>query len=163
MPGERDKDWRGINVRRNRRYEHVVETLCTRKTESTQKPIFEFNKDLMVFAAMVGYSVNVKEEVSDDSIQIVLQTYATDEKDGYIYLLGLLEKRDVNDLRDANLTNSVGIFEEYCNGGLGIIDRWLSENPQDLDGVDTLSEKILEELSAIDRDDDEPVELAPNF
>ena len=142
-----ERDWRGINVCRNREYEHVVELLCTRKTASSGRPLFEFNKDLMVFAAMVGFTHNKKKSISKDAIQIVLGTYASDEKDGYIYLLALLESKDITILKDERLDDCIKIFESYCNGGLSIIDTWLSENPHDFEGTTTLVDQINQELS----------------
>lgn len=146
MAEQRERDWRGLNVRRNRKYEHLVEKLCTRQGPSATPPIFEFNKDLMVFAAMLGYSQGKKESLENESIQIVLGTYASDEKDGYIYLLALLEQQRLDCLRDENLNDSISVFEEYCNGGLSIIDQWMSENPQDLEGTDTLINHIMLQL-----------------
>ncbi len=163
MSEQQKRDWRGINVRRNRKYEHLVDLFCTRRSEVTGRPIFEFIKDLMVFAAMVGYTSSKKEPVFESSIQIILGTYASDEKDGYIYLLGLLESQDVYSLKDESLINCIKVFEEYCNGGLSTIDDWLSENPQDLEGTSTLVDKIVEELSKLKKDDEAFSSITPKF
>lgn len=147
MSEERLPDWRNINVRRNRKYEAVVDRLCSRRSEYTSKPIFEFNKDLMVFAAVLGFSKGRREELEPDSIQITLQTYASDEKDGFIYLLSLVETKDVSCLKDENLSSAVKIFEQYCNGGLALICDWLEDNPGDIEGVDTLISHLSDELA----------------
>lgn len=143
---ETRKDWRTMNVMRNRKYEGLVERLCTRKSVFSKRPIFEYNKDLMVFAAIVGYSKLKEEDLLPNPIQITLGTYATDDKDGFIYLLALLNTREPHCLKDENLDASVKIFEKYCNGGLSLIEQWLNDKPADIEGVDTLIERIFDEL-----------------
>ncbi|MBH3456452.1 hypothetical protein I5Q41_17360 [Pseudomonas monteilii] len=140
-------DTTGVQIKRNRKYEGVVDKLCGRKNPYTGKPLFNYNKDLMVFAAMVGYTHGVKEELEPEGIQIVLHTYATDEKDGFIYLIALLEKQEAICLKDDNIVDSVKYFELYCNGGLSIIKQWLDDNPGDADALDTLMDKAFERIT----------------
>lgn len=147
MSEKRSRDWRNINVRRNRQHEPIVEKLCARNEEYSGKPIFEFNKDLMVFAAVLGYAEGRSEELGSDSIQITLGTYASDEKDGFIYLLALLDEEDAACLKDEKLSESIKTFERYCNGGLGLISEWLQENPADIGGVDTIVSRMLQQIN----------------
>lgn len=154
MSEVKEREWRNINVRRNRKYETLVERLCSRKSSYSNRPVFEFNKDLMVFAAVLGYERSMKENLDSDSIQITLGTYASDEKDGYIYLLALLESQKAESLKDVNLDASVKSFEKYCNGGLSIIQSWMDDNPGDIEGVDTLVDRIFDQLSLSSNDDD---------
>ncbi len=164
MSEERKRDWRNINVRRNRKYESVVDKLCTRKGQHSKRPIFEFNKDLMVFAAVLGYSKSVQEELESDSIQITLGTYASDEKDGFIYLIGLLENKSVDCLKDKNIAGAVVTFEQYCNGGLSLINTWLEDNAGDIERVDTLVEKLFDDLvSSHEGIDDDPRNRVVDF
>ena len=139
-------DTGNTQIRRNRKYEPIVDRLCNRKCSYSNKPIFQYNKDLMVFAAMVGYSNEVSEDLEPDSIQIVLSTYASDEKDGFIYLIALLEEKNALVLKDSNTLEAVKYFEKYCNGGLSIIKNWLDNSPGDSEGVDTLAEKIYSQI-----------------
>ena len=139
-------DTGNTQVRRNRKYESIVERLCNRKCAYSKRPIFQYNKDLMVFAAMVGYTMEITEELEPDSIQIVLSTYASDEKDGFIYLIALLKEKTATVLKDDKIAESVKYFEKYCNGGLSVIQEWLEENPGDSEGVDTLADKIYEQI-----------------
>lgn len=141
-------DLKDANVRRNRKYESLVDQLCHRKYEYSGKSLFPYIKDLMVFAAMVGYTHGVKEDVDSDGIQITLGTYSTDEQDGYIYLIALLEKKDAVILKNENINDAVKHFELYCNGGLSIIEGWLKANPGDAQGIDTLADKIYEQIIA---------------
>jgi len=151
-------EWRNLNVRRNRKYMHLQERLCSAKNRFTRKPLFEFNKDLMVFAAVLGYQFGLKEAIESDSVPITLGIYASDEKDGFIYLLGLLATKETGILKDERLSDCIKIFEEYCNGGLKYLDSLLKENVQDTEGVDTLSDLIIEQLkkSVPDTEDNLP-------
>lgn len=136
-----DRKWLGINVNRDRKHEPLVEKLT-----QGDHVIFTHNKDLMVFAAMVGYSEKKFEPVGSDKIQITLGTYANTQQDTFIYLLALLKNRDATCLKTENLNDAVKVFEGYCNAGLTIIQSWLDENPGDPSGIETLEKKIIEKV-----------------
>jgi dnd system-associated protein 4 len=91
-------NWRTIGVKRERKHDALIARLTLEN-----KSIFQYLKDMMVFAAMIGYSQGERRELSGETIDIILETYATDEKDGFIYLLGLLELKDGQVLKDQNL------------------------------------------------------------
>ncbi|MFC3202462.1 hypothetical protein ACFOEW_11610 [Alteromonas oceani] len=133
------KNWRDIQVYRDRKHEPLVEKLT-----QGDHVIFNHNKDLMVFAAMVGYSNNKFEAVGSDKIQITLGTYFNTQQDTFIYLLALLKKQDAACLKLENLNDAVKVFEGYCNSGLSIISSWMDENPGDPTGIETLEKKIIE-------------------
>ena len=132
--------WKKLSVKRDRAHEPLVEKLCTDKDGN--KPVFVYLKDLMVFASMVGYSKGKRSPLSGDGVSIILETYATDQKDAFIYLLALMTEKNGACLKDENLPASIKIFEEYCNAGLEEIQLWLDENPGDHAGIDTLADKI---------------------
>ena len=140
-------NWRNLNVNRDRKYEHIVQKLV----EDRDSGIFNFNKDLMVFAAMVGHCFNKKVSLSSDKIPITLGTYSSTEDDGFIYLLALMENRNAKCLKDQNIQESIKIFEEYCNGGLDLINDWFQSNPADLMKIETLEKKILDQMYRNDK------------
>lgn len=144
MSGINRKDWRGLNVYRDRRHENLIKTLV----EDKDTAIFTYNKDLMVFAAMIGYSYNKKLALSDDKISISLGTYYNSEDDGFIYLLALMENKNATCLKDPNLASSIRIFEEYSNGGLDLIQDWFRSNPTDISRVETIETKIWEYIKS---------------
>ncbi|AXR98923.1 DNA phosphorothioation-associated protein 4 [Moraxella bovoculi] len=137
-----NENWRNIQINRDRKHENLVHHLV----ENPNTAIFNFNKDLMVFAAMLGYHYGIKRPLSSDTIQIVLQTYHSTEDDGYIYLLALLENKNATCLKNENLIESKKIFEEYCNGGLELLQDWFDSNPADVEKVDTLQQKVEEHI-----------------
>lgn len=135
-------DWRGLNVNRDRKHENLIKTLV----ENKDTAIFRFNKDLMVFAAMIGHAANKRLALSSDRIPITLGTYHSTEDDGFIYLLALMENKNATCLKDPNLAASIKIFEEYCNGGLDLIQDWFRSNPTDSSRVETIENKLWEYL-----------------
>lgn len=138
----KNNSWRNLNVNRDRKHENLVKHLV----DNPETSIFNYNKDLMVFAAMLGYNFCIRKPLSTDAIQIVLQTYHNTEDDGYIYLLALLENKNATCLKNENLADSIKIFEEYCNGGLELLQDWFASNPADLNKIDTLHRKVSEHL-----------------
>lgn len=163
--GNIDKQaWKKLAVKRDRKNEPLIEKLCVDKDGT--KPVFTFIKDLMVFASMVGYSKNRRKPLGADAISIILETYASDQKDAFIYLLALMTERNGTCLKDENLTNSIKIYEEYCNAGLEEIQLWLDENPGDPAGIDTLASKIFEQVIANEKSQntvDNPEDINPDF
>jgi dnd system-associated protein 4 len=156
--------WKKFSVKRDRKHEPLVDMLCSAKTGN--KSIFNYNKDLMVFAAMVGYSKGKRKPLSSDGISIILETYASDQKDAFIYLIILITERDGASLKDENLQSSIKIFEEYCNAGLEEIQLWLDESPGDYEGIDTLVQKIYEQVIDNERQTvvtDNPEDIEPDF
>lgn len=135
-------EWRGLNVNRERRHENLISSLV----EDPSTSIFQYNKDLMIFAAMIGYAYNKRLPLSGDKIPITLGTYYNTEQDGFIYLIALMENKNATCLKDPNLSASIKIFEEYCNGGLDIIQDWFRSNPTDISRVETLDSKIWEHM-----------------
>ncbi len=135
--------WKKLLVRRDRKHEPLVDKLCNNK-EGT-KPVFTYIKDLMLFASMVGYSKNKRLAVGPENISIILETYASDQKDAFIYLLALITEKNGTILKDEQLPSAIKIFEEYSNAGLEEIQLWLDENPADHDAVDTIIDKIYEQ------------------
>jgi len=143
--GNLDKQaWKKLAVKRDRTNEPLVEKLCSDKDGN--KPVFTYIKDLMVFASMVGYSKGRRKPLGSDGVSIILETYASDQKDAFIYLLALMTEKNGSSLKDESLPASIKIFEEYCNAGLEEIQLWLDENPGDNAGIDTLANKIFEQV-----------------
>lgn len=102
MMGRNNKtDWRGLNVNRERRHENLIHTLV----EDKETAIFTYNKDLMIFAAMIGYAYNKRLSLSGDKISITLGTYYNTEDDGFIYLLALMENKNATCLKDPVVVN----------------------------------------------------------
>ena len=145
---ELSDNWRSIDVKRERTHQALETQLV-----SGRDSMFSLLKDLMVFAASVGYSKEVRTPLNGETNGITLDTYHTDGKDGYIYLFGLLESQNGECLKIENLRSTVKAYEEFCNTGLYEIQSWLESNPADPTGTDTILEKMLETITAIQEED----------
>lgn len=159
------KEIANVNVKRNNKYQKVVNLLVYGDSEdgirNKEKQIFGHIKDLVVFAAMVGKKLNLKEALDKENTGITIATFAGSSNTSnsrrdlhnVIFLFGLTEFKDMKYLRDENIHESIRIFEEYSNGGLSQIESWLIESKWNpiviLDKImDVVSE--LKELKGID-------------
>lgn len=140
-------DWRGFQVYRDSRYESLVEKLCA--TKGSGDFLFSTVKELMVFAALVGYQHGTYKPLKNklNCIQISLGTYANTKHDAYIYLLALTKLPSVDILKDDQLRDAIGIFEGYCNAGLEYIDSWILSKMGESKVENILYLKTLEFLS----------------
>ncbi|GAD88822.1 hypothetical protein VHA01S_010_00480 [Vibrio halioticoli NBRC 102217] len=123
-------DWRKLPVRRDARFEMLEEKFCSTKGAKSDVRVFSTIKELMVFAALIGYQLDdykpLESKVS--TTPILLETYATTGHDAYIYLIALAKEPSLNTLKDENLRFAISIFEGYCNSGLSYIDSWIMSN-----------------------------------
>jgi dnd system-associated protein 4 len=132
-------EWHKLRVHRDDRFETLVEKFCSTKNSSNTDVVFSTIKELMVFAALVGFQLDEFEPLQSKSncISISMETYATTKHDAYIYLLALAKKTTLDILKDQHLKEAITIFEGYCNAGLKHIDNWIINN---------LGEPILEDI-----------------
>jgi len=143
------------DVRRNKKYDDVVNLLVNGVRDegnySDNKKIFNYIKDLIIFSAMVGKKFERKEEVNKENIGITLNTFSGGggkgsnvDQHNIIFMFGLLTYKDMKYMRDDKVDESIKIFEEYSNGGLGLIKEWLIESSWN---SLCLLDKILDELN----------------
>ena len=105
---------------------------------------FPTNMELSIFAAMVGHSESLSEEVGTNNRgnEIPESIYKNNDRDGMVYLLALDETGDPDILREEKNLQAWKIFESYAAGGLRKIHEWMVNNPTDHTGVDTLLSEI---------------------
>lgn len=133
--------WRNFGVRRDRQFEPLI-----KKLYSDSNAIFKHLKDIMVLAALIGYSEGKSEPLEgSNTIPITLHTYENDDQDSFIYLLALLSTKNTQVLENENLTEAIKIFEGYCNAGLRILNGWVNEEPSRLI-EDILLDKIYRKI-----------------
>lgn len=123
-------DWRELSVNRDARFENLEERFCSTKGAKSDTRIFSTIKELMVFAALIGYQLDDYQPLKPkvDKKDIKLRIYASTGHDAYIYLLALAKEPSLDILKDDNLRDAIGIFEAYCNAGLKHIDSWIMNN-----------------------------------
>lgn len=133
---------------RDSKHSNLIETLCERKTTHTNRPVFRTYIDLIVFAAMVGFTRQRRSPLDERINEIPSRVFHNQNMDGLVYLVAILEKQSGDMLRERNEQEAWQIFEQYANGGLEIIAEELAENPHDFDGVSSLLALIKEEAIA---------------
>lgn len=123
-------EWQKLRVHRESKFENLVNKLCISKDNHNKNAVFRTVKELMVFAALIGYQLNKFKllESRVNSTSISMETYANTDHDAYIYLLALAKSPTLDALKDEHLKDAIGIFEGYCNAGLHHIDNWLLQN-----------------------------------
>lgn len=127
------------SIYRSKDHADIIEKLL-KKNQDTGVAVFPTIKALQCFAAVVGFDQGRREKLDRSNVEnIEWHTFDSKEHTHFIYLIALAESNNVNILK-YNIENSepaqgdedmVKIFEEYANGGFGIIRGWLNKNPGD--------------------------------
>jgi dnd system-associated protein 4 len=132
-------------VWRDKKYTVLSERLVMKETLYCGQKIFPHYRELIMFAAMVGFYYGKQVPVKDKAYEIPQDIFENADKDAYVYLCALQDQKDGNIFREENNNECWKIFESYANYGLEVIDNWLLDSPGDTDGVDT----ILNEMKII--------------
>ncbi|BAF70783.1 DNA phosphorothioation-associated protein 4 [Nitratiruptor sp. SB155-2] len=131
---------------------YLFEKLCLDKKEN----IFNSNKDLILFAAALGYKHNQKFPLKKRDTEIPLAVFQRDKKDFYfidIIALGDLEDISILDWDNGDIVDKkLGIFEEYANAGLVIIEHKLFRESGDV--YDNLLQLIYKEINEKEEDEE---------
>lgn len=140
-----------VGVRRDKKHENLFDILC-KENAFSDKTLFQYVKDLMIFAAFIGQTNNKMIPLASGvkTNTITLDTFSSDQKDSFVYLLALMENKDATCLKNENLYDAVKVFEGYCNGGLELIQQWFVDNSSESDVMNILLEKIYEQIQKND-------------
>lgn len=126
---------RSANINRSRQYEDVVQLLSSQKLPGSDRTLFPTIRELLCFAALLGYSEGrrVPLDKSKGVEDVSYQQFERGDAEDLIYLIALADSRDPEILKDGEEGRCAEIFEEYANGGLGILKdlilRTGGENP----------------------------------
>lgn len=123
---------------RDKKHTQLTERLVDKETGYCGETIFTHYRDMMVFAAMVGFHYGKKNVVDDRGFEIPQRVFESNDYDTYIYLCSLQDQKSSEIFREKNQNECWKIFESYANSGLEIINNWLIDSPGDIDGVDTI-------------------------
>lgn len=104
--------------------------------------IFPSYRELIVFAAMIGFHFGKSSPVSTRAFEIPQRVFESNDSDAYVYLCALQDQKSGEIFREQNDNECWRIFESYANSGLEIIDNWLIDSPADIDGVETILNKM---------------------
>jgi dnd system-associated protein 4 len=139
---------RGIYRENNINYE-MIKTLVKEKLEPGQIKVFPTIRELMCFAATLGYSMNKRDKLPNSGKEdINVAQWQANASEEFIYLIGLADRKNTSVLEDENKDPDDDInliFEEYANAGLNKIKQWMNEYPQDPDGYEAIIKGLIKE------------------
>lgn len=111
------------NINRSRLYEETVQLLAAQKLPGSDRSLFPTIRELLCFAALLGYSEKrrVPLDRSKGVEDVSYQQFERGDAEDLIYLIALAETHDPEILKDGEENRCAESFEEYANGGLGLI------------------------------------------
>lgn len=124
----------------------VVAKLAEAQHPITRQPIFGTLRDLLCFAAALGYEEGRRVPLGKDA-DVFVDSRPLENSDDTIdlmYLLALAATRDVDILREEHEEDVSLIVEEYANGGLEILSEWLKGKPDDINGERAILKALCE-------------------
>ncbi len=122
-------------IRRNKKHEDLVRRLTEPAHPDSNKSIFPTMRELMCFAALLGFENEKQGPLVEPSLEIDGRIFVNHQQSlDVLYLLALTTEKDANVLREDNEDQMVKFFEEYAEGGLEIIEQWMREMPEDPTG-----------------------------
>lgn len=125
---------RGIKYARA--HDALVRRLGETPHPVNNRSIFPTMRELIAFAAVLGFETeNFRPLKSEAAHEIDWRIWQNNEQAlDLLYLIPLAHKRSVEILREDAEEELQTIFEGYANGGLEVLDGWMKEKPDDLNG-----------------------------
>ena len=122
-------------IRRSKRHESLVRQLAESTHPHASRPIFPTMRELICFAAVLGFECDKKKPLDAMTMEIDGRTFeGHDTSRDLIYLIGLADAKDAEVLREENEDRCLAIFEQYAEGGFDEIAAWMKERPEDENG-----------------------------
>jgi len=122
---------RAPNINRSKLYEDLVQQLAMQTVPGADRKLFPTIRELLCFAALLGFSeqrrvpLDRSQGVEDISYQQFERDPAAED---LLWTIAVAETRDVEVLREGEESRCATIFEEYANGGLGLIKDYFLRN-----------------------------------
>lgn len=147
---------RAPNINRSRIHEDMVQRLAIEKLPGTDRALFPTIRELLCFAALLGYSEKRRLPLDkDEGVEdISYQQFERGDAEDLIYLIALAETKDPDVLKDGSEGRCAEIFEEYANGGLQIIRESMLRGGGEYPDRDIL--ELLKEQGYLESVDEEP-------
>jgi dnd system-associated protein 4 len=119
------------NIHRSRRFEELVQQLAVQPVPGSTRKIFPTIRELLCFAALLGFAEQrrVPLDRSEGTEDISYQQFEADAAaEDLLWTLAVAETQDAEILREGEEGRCAEIFEEYANGGLGLIKDFFLQN-----------------------------------
>jgi len=122
---------------------HHDEHPQSRDKYAERPEMIPYLREAMCFAATLGFQVGNRIPLSGKTAEIRSGTFESEEHAiTLIWALAVAETQGTEILRPEHQAEMVKIFEEYANGGLSEIRRWLKETPDDPYGDEAIREGL---------------------
>ena len=154
---------RAPNINRSRVHEDMVQRLSTQKLPGTDRTLFPTIRELLCFAALLGYSEQRRLPLDRENgaEDVSYQQFERGDAEDLIYLIALADSKDPEILNDGEESRCSEIFEEYANGGLQIIHEAMLRGGGEYPYRDIL--ELLREHNYLNINDEEPDVSGVNF
>lgn len=122
---------RAPNINRSRLHEDLVQRLSMQNVPNSGRKLFPTIRELLCFAALLGFSerrrvpLDREAGVEDISYQQFERDPAAED---LLWTIAVAETQDTEILREGEEARCAEIFEEYANGGLGLIKDFMLRN-----------------------------------
>ena len=144
---------RAPNINRSRVHEEMVQRLAMQKLQGTDRTLFPTIRELLCFAALLGYSENRRLPLDRDKglEDVSYQQFERGDAEDLIFLIALADSQDPELLKEGQEGRCAEIFEEYANGGLQIIHEAILRGGGEYPDRDIL--ELLRENNYLEIDD----------
>ncbi|GLS00437.1 hypothetical protein GCM10007859_04430 [Brevundimonas denitrificans] len=116
-------------------HEALVRQFAETAHPASKKSIFPTMRELICFAAMLGFEKDAFVPPKGDMLEIDYRIWQNSELAlDLLFLIPLAHRKSAEILREDAEDEMTEIFEGYANGGLEIMKGWLNEKPDDLNG-----------------------------
>lgn len=122
---------RAPNINRSRVHEELVQQLSMQNVPGSDRKLFPTIRELLCFAALLGFSEQRRIPLDRDAgvEDVSYQQFERDPAaEDLLWTIAVAETGDVEVLREGEEARCAQIFEEYANGGLGLIKDFFLRN-----------------------------------
>jgi dnd system-associated protein 4 len=102
---------------------------------------FETYKDLLVFAAALGFARHTREPLDHGTLEPIDWGVFKGDDEALIQMLAVADTQSLEPLAETRFEEQIQIFEEYANGGLSIMQQHFASSTQPR--LNTLIEMML--------------------
>lgn len=147
---------RAPNINRSRIHEEMVQRLAMQKLPGTDRTLFPTIRELLCFAALLGYSEKRRLPLDKDKgvEDVSYQQFERGDAEDLIYLIALAGTKDPEILKDGEESRCAEIFEEYANGGLQVLREAMLRGGGEYPDRDIL--ELLRDRGYLDAEEEEP-------
>ena len=128
------------NLRLSKQWNALVDRLTEEKDLATGQTAFATLRELMCFAASLGFEHDSNIPLGNDTVDFVEGRVfpRSDVALDLLYLIALASERKVTIVDEEHEEEALQLFENHANGGLAVLDGWLSAHPADESPVNSL-------------------------